>query len=73
MLPPNSLNSTDKDWNMIYEKDLSDKIIGCCFEVRKHLKAGLLEKVYENSLIQEFKLRNIKVKSQVPLEVEYKG
>ena len=57
---------------MIYEKELSDKIIGCCLEVNRHLKSGFLEKVYENSLMIELKLNGIKAENQIPLEVNYK-
>jgi hypothetical protein len=30
----------------IYEKEISDKIIGCAFEVYNQLGSGYLEKVY---------------------------
>ena len=47
--------------------------IGACFEVYNTLGPGLLESVYENALIQELKLRGLKVESQVPIDIEYKG
>jgi GxxExxY protein len=36
------------------------------------LGSGFLEKVYENALIVELKLRGLNVQSQVPLKVQYK-
>jgi len=47
--------------------------IGACFEVYNTLGPGLLESVYENALIQEFRLRGRKVESQVPIDIKYKG
>lgn len=44
---------------MIYEKKLSDKIIGCALEVYNHLEHGYLEKVYENSMLIELNLHTI--------------
>jgi GxxExxY protein len=58
---------------MIYEKELSDKIIGCAFEVYNHLESGYLEKIYENALMIEFQNRNINAYSQVPIKVLYKN
>lgn len=56
--------TTDK---LIYEA------IGSCFEVYNALGPGLLESVYEKALTQEFKLRGLNVKSQVPVDITYKG
>ena len=58
---------------MIYEKELSDKVIGCAFEVYNHLGNGYLEKVYERALLKEFDINRIKAISQYPIKVLYKG
>ena len=58
---------------MIYKKELSDKIIGLAIEVHKHLGNGFLEKVYENALMLEFKLNDIKAGNQIPISVNYKN
>ena len=58
---------------MIYEKELSDRVINCAFQVHKTLGYGFLEKVYENSLIIELKLSGIDAKQQEPIPVLYKG
>ena len=47
--------------------------IGASFEVYNALGPGLLEGVYEKALIHELKLRGLKVSSQVPVEIVYKG
>ena len=56
-----------------YLDDLAYEIRGAAMEVYNELGPGLLESVYENALIQEFKLRGIKVVSQVPVNITYKG
>ena len=47
--------------------------IGACYEVYNALGPGLLESVYEKAMMQELKLRGLSVKSQVPVEIVYKG
>ena len=47
--------------------------IGASFEVYNAFGPGLLESVYEKALIQELKLRGLKVDSQVPVDLVYKG
>jgi len=58
---------------MIYEKELSDKIIDCAFEVHKTLGYGFLEKVYENSLKYELVGAGLLVEQQAAIQVAYKG
>jgi len=58
---------------MIFEKELSDKIIDCAFEVHKVLGYGFLEKVYENSLKFELEQTGLKVEQQIAIETFYKG
>ena len=59
--------------NDIYYKELSDKVIGLAIEVHKILGNGFLEKVYENALLYELRNNGIRVESQVPVPVKYKG
>ncbi len=54
-------------------KDISYDIIGCAYEVHRILGPGLLESVYQKALVQELKLRGFKVKSEVDIEINYKG
>ena len=53
--------------------NLSYEIRGAAMDVYNELGPGLLESVYENALIHEFKLRDIEVVSQVPVNIMYKG
>lgn len=52
---------------------LSYEIRGAAMEVYNHFGPGLLESLYEKALIIELQMRGIKVKSQVPIKVAYKG
>ena len=52
---------------LIYE------VIGASMEVYNVLGSGLLESVYEKALLYELKLRGLKVSSQMPVNIEYKG
>lgn len=52
--------------------ELTYKIRGCLFEVHKELGAGLLESVYEATLLYELKREDLFYQSQVVLPVFYK-
>ena len=55
------------------EDELIYESIGACFEVYNELGPGLLESVYEKALRYELELRELNVKSQVPVDIIYKG
>lgn len=42
-------------------------------KVNNHFGPGLLESLYEKALIIELQMRDIKVESQIPIKVAYKG
>ena len=52
--------------------DITYQIRGAIFEVNKVLGYGFLEKVYENALMVELKIRGLKAENQVPIDVQYK-
>ena len=52
---------------------LSERIIGCAYNVSNGLGAGFLEKVYENALAHEMRKAGLKVEQQRPLVVHYDG
>ncbi len=52
--------------------DLTYLINGAIFEVNRILGPGFLEKVYENALLMELKVRGIRAVSQYPIKVKYK-
>ena len=58
---------------MQIQKTLSYKVIGCALEVYKTLGPGLLESVYERALMHELTQNGMTVKSQVEVEMNYKG
>ncbi|MFN6962160.1 MAG: GxxExxY protein [Pyrinomonadaceae bacterium] len=53
--------------------DITDKIIGACFEVSSELGSGFLESVYERSLIVALTQTGLSVSAQVPLKVKFRG
>ena len=52
--------------------DITQTIIGAAIEVHRALGAGFLEKVYEEALLHELKLREVKCGSQIETPVFYK-
>lgn len=54
-------------------KEESSIINGAVFEVHKRLGVGMLEKVYQDALEVEFKLRNIPYEREKYFAVNYKG
>jgi GxxExxY protein len=52
--------------------ELTYAIRGAVFEVNNILGPGFLEKIYENALLIELRIRELKAESQVPLKVLYK-
>jgi GxxExxY protein len=57
---------------MKYE-ELTETIIGACYDVYNGLDFGYLESVYEESLLIELEEENLNFQCQVPLDVQYKG
>lgn len=58
---------------MLAEKELCYLVRGCVYEVFSQLGCGFLEKVYENALMEELRLRNLQAEAQVPVQVKYKN
>lgn len=50
---------------------ITEKIIGCSYEVSNRLGVGFLEKVYENALVHELRKAGLVVFQQQPLRVMY--
>ena len=55
------------------DHEISYHIRGAAMEVYNTLGPGLLESVYHKALLRELKDRGLDVKSEVPVEVYYKG
>lgn len=58
--------------NEEYNKLSKDKL-DSCITVHRVIGPGLLESIYEECLMKEFQLRNIKAKNQVFVPLLYKG
>lgn len=52
---------------------LTERVIGACIEVHRHLGPGLLESACEERLCHELSLAGLKFQRQVALPVAYKG
>ena len=59
--------------NKIKTNDVIYKIIGGAMEVYNHLGPGLLESVYHKALNYELNQRGLFVRSEIPVDVLYKG
>ena len=53
--------------------DILYHIRGAAMEVYNALGPGLLESIYHRAMVCELQLRGVKVQSEVPVEVYYKG
>lgn len=58
---------------MLYEEDLTEKIIGAAIEVHREIGPGLLESAYQACMERELALQSIAFEPQKPLMVKYKG
>ena len=61
------------DGHGLVGEDQTREIIGCAMEVMNVLGNGFLEKVYENALCVEMRLRKIAFQQQPRYEVRYKN
>ena len=52
---------------------LTERVIGCAFEVSNALGCGFLEKLYENALAVELRRVCLRIEQQKPIQVRYKG
>jgi GxxExxY protein len=55
------------------ENEISSKIIGAAIEVHKQIGPGLLESSYEKCLAFELLQNGLKIQTQVPVPIMYKG
>lgn len=59
--------------NNLFYRDESYKIRGALFAVHNELGCGFLERVYQDALEVEFRLRNIPYEREKTIQVVYKG
>jgi GxxExxY protein len=56
----------------LLHKDVTEQIIGAAFEVHKVLGYGFLEKVYQQAMVVELRLRGLAVEPESKIDVWYK-
>jgi GxxExxY protein len=61
----------DADSNFLYS-DITYKIRGACFEVYKQFGGAFKEKIIENALLEELKIRGLKIETQKRIDIYYK-
>ncbi|EEF58618.1 GxxExxY protein [Pedosphaera parvula] len=61
------------DTNKLLSKEEVFQIVGCALEVLNEIGPGFHEKIYENSLSVEFKVRHIAFDQQRRFEILYKS
>ena len=66
-------NTENTDKQREHLNKITHEIIAAAIRVHCHLGPGLLENAYHACLEHELRMRDMKVKSQVFLPVEYKG
>jgi GxxExxY protein len=55
------------------DNEITDHIIGCAIRVHRNLGPGLLESVYVNCLILEFKRLGLKFEREKAVPILYEG
>ena len=53
--------------------EITQKIIGCAYEVSNTLGIGYVEKVYENALVHELTQSGLQLIQQHPIQIHYDG
>jgi GxxExxY protein len=59
--------------NAMKQKDLTDRVLCCFYNVYNKLGYGFLERVYENALMIELAKSGFNPKAQCPIQVNYDG
>ncbi len=54
-------------------EELTEKIIGCAYQVYNQMGFGFLESVYESCLLLELQKAGLDAKAQIPISVCYNG
>jgi GxxExxY protein len=63
----------DSSGKKLLFKDEVFQVVGCAIEVLNTLGHGIVEKLYENALVVEFRIRQIPFPQQPAFDVLYKG
>lgn len=63
------MEADERRWRL---DQITERIIGCVYQVSNVLGAGYLEKIYENALALELGLNDLRVGQQQRIEVRYR-
>ncbi len=66
------IHTDKKDTHRYKYGSLTEKIIGCAFEVQNNLGCGFLEKVYHRALTDEFEGKGLKFSINKSIKISYK-
>jgi GxxExxY protein len=56
-----------------YVNQIAFDVVGCAIEVHRQMGPGLLEDIYEKCLLEELPSKELDAKSQVRIQLMYKG
>lgn len=59
--------------NDLKHKDITQKIIGCAFEVHKFLGNGFQEVIYQRGLALEFKQAGLEFQRELEMDIFYRN
>lgn len=62
-----------RDKAILTHGNLSEVILGCCFDVMNELGSGFLETVYKNALVIAVQQKEVFVRQEVPFEISFRG
>jgi GxxExxY protein len=62
-----------QDKNSLLYQELTETILGCCFDVMNELGVGFLESVYKNALFLAIKEKGFKIDVEKRFEVIFRG
>lgn len=63
----------DEEKNNLPHSELTGSILNCSFEVMKELGPGFQERIYKNALLITLKQKGLRVETEQPFEVVYRG
>ena len=58
---------------VMVHQQLTETILGCCFDVMNEIGAGFLEAVYKNALAVALQQKGLEVRREVPFEMYFRG
>jgi GxxExxY protein len=62
-----------QDRNQPLHSEITEIILGCCFDIMNELGSGFLESVYKNALFIAIKEKGLKIEAEKRFEVIFRG